>query len=990
MAGIIDPYIDPNGYVYLSGVRWASDANGTVGYFKFRYNSGQISIYIDPEWSNAFSYDGSSCSSVPFSTETLLFGQPEPNDYNEGYLFLQNESLDGNAMAMSSEPNDMNEPAEQLINRSFGISAKKLSRSNIETLYPKVKDSNSIFHLNASEEKILFSKNELTMSIKQENLVYPLSDQTTEMISIPSTITGEFVLEPGNIYHATTDVTVQSGGALRHMPGAIVKWAANTGLYVLSGGNYIARGTPTAMCINTADTYQPSAGYWAGIQIQGGSAYVSQSEITYTYISYADIGIFLTDITLNRACENNFVEYCNQGILTYGIRHTRISNNILYWNWVGIEAHHESIAGGESAESVIEISNNTCYENDYGIDVHGSSASFVGVTMIQTNISAASTYYNYFLESGTQGANFNLMISDNGRWLKYSGSQNTDFPAYLEDNPVEVFSNPFVQGSGYFDLVRLNQSCNFINAASVFASEFSQVGFTTNIDNTPDSNMLDLGFHYSNWDYSSNVLEFDFNDDSVVDMKDLKEIVNNWLQPYNFQTFASFAKEWKKTGNNYPFVSVSFSDGQYGGNTVTVSGYDNSDIYRMFLFIDGYYVNEIFGESGQSSSTTEIFAPWLEAGYHEAKIIAFTSQGEVLCYPVQELTIDEGIANCTVPSFFKQGNPVPFSVSSPLSDVRVTAICNGEEVWNSTYSAGEYISGEVPYTITQDYDLECLQFTPTGSGGMMMASSSGSVTAPMSAEDEYDGYTALIICPDILIYNADCLHGLIKENLERNGYKVKVMSYFAYHWRIKGYARNEYIQVLCFIGHGGYDIGVIKELGDSYLRSTVEFGLTGGYVISDKVSNYPPGSAPSWLKPLPAAVEKTIKTWKEMDFLDLRLVTFDACWNGHLRINSSGQLVENTNNDWRGDMTEAFNLYYDDSFFFSWFDKWNSGCTSEFSKFSRNIWRKMGEGYSLQYGLNYAIVQAHSEYFDGKTRDPRYEYRLFGQGYPDWFYLDEY
>jgi hypothetical protein len=183
---------------------------------------------------------------------------------------------------------------------------------------------------------------------------------------------------------------------------------------------------------------------------------------------------------------------------------------------------------------------------------------------------------------------------------------------------------------------------------------------------------------------------------------------------------------------------------------------------------------------------------------------------------------------------------------------------------------------------------------------------------------------------------------------------------------------------------------VIKELGDSYLRSTVEFGLTGGYVISDKVSNYPPGSAPSWLKPLPAAVEKTIKTWKEMDFLDLRLVTFDACWNGHLRINSSGQLVENTNNDWRGDMTEAFNLYYDDSFFFSWFDKWNSGCTSEFSKFSRNIWRKMGEGYSLQYGLNYAIVQAHSEYFDGKTRDPRYEYRLFGQGYPDWFYLDEY
>ncbi len=89
-----DPYIDPNGYVYIGGVRWASDANGTVGYFKFRYSSGQISIYIDPEWSDAFSYDGSSCFSVPFSTETLLFGQPESNDSNElDNLFSQNEMM---------------------------------------------------------------------------------------------------------------------------------------------------------------------------------------------------------------------------------------------------------------------------------------------------------------------------------------------------------------------------------------------------------------------------------------------------------------------------------------------------------------------------------------------------------------------------------------------------------------------------------------------------------------------------------------------------------------------------------------------------------------------------------------------------------------------------------------------------------------------------------------------------------------------------------
>jgi parallel beta-helix repeat protein len=74
-----DPYIDPNGYVFISGVRWESDANGTVSYIKFRYHSGQVSVYIDQEYSIAFSWDGQSCPIVPLSQEVLLIGR-DPND----------------------------------------------------------------------------------------------------------------------------------------------------------------------------------------------------------------------------------------------------------------------------------------------------------------------------------------------------------------------------------------------------------------------------------------------------------------------------------------------------------------------------------------------------------------------------------------------------------------------------------------------------------------------------------------------------------------------------------------------------------------------------------------------------------------------------------------------------------------------------------------------------------------------------------------------
>jgi hypothetical protein len=74
-----DPYIDPNGWAYLSGVKWAADVNGTVGYVKFRYHSGQVSVYIDQENSLAFEWNGDSCPIVPLSQEVLYISR-DPNE----------------------------------------------------------------------------------------------------------------------------------------------------------------------------------------------------------------------------------------------------------------------------------------------------------------------------------------------------------------------------------------------------------------------------------------------------------------------------------------------------------------------------------------------------------------------------------------------------------------------------------------------------------------------------------------------------------------------------------------------------------------------------------------------------------------------------------------------------------------------------------------------------------------------------------------------
>jgi hypothetical protein len=75
-----EPYIDSN-WVEFGNVRWDADANGTVGYVKFRYHSGQVNVYIDPEWSEAFYFDWDSrwSAAVPFSQETILICR-DPNE----------------------------------------------------------------------------------------------------------------------------------------------------------------------------------------------------------------------------------------------------------------------------------------------------------------------------------------------------------------------------------------------------------------------------------------------------------------------------------------------------------------------------------------------------------------------------------------------------------------------------------------------------------------------------------------------------------------------------------------------------------------------------------------------------------------------------------------------------------------------------------------------------------------------------------------------
>jgi len=67
-----DYYIDPEGWFMINDVSWEGTVSGTIGYFKFQYYSGQVTVSID-EISEAFDPN---CQPVLFCGQPLIFGDP--------------------------------------------------------------------------------------------------------------------------------------------------------------------------------------------------------------------------------------------------------------------------------------------------------------------------------------------------------------------------------------------------------------------------------------------------------------------------------------------------------------------------------------------------------------------------------------------------------------------------------------------------------------------------------------------------------------------------------------------------------------------------------------------------------------------------------------------------------------------------------------------------------------------------------------------------
>ena len=490
--------------------------------------------------------------------------------------------------------------------KCFAISTTKVQKFEVEMKHEdsKVPLSSKVcpaLNLSKSDHALSWSNSktesfclETSAQVKALNCAKTL-DSTTD---VGGTITSEVKLISGNTYHAGSDINILSGGTLIIEPNAVLRMAWGTRIYV-HGGTLVSRGSPANYaCIIPEEYPQYYWEYtWQGLLIDDANS--CNSEVSFTYISCAYNGIEELNVECTKEYSNNFIESCAYGITSYGPNHTKIRNNIFYWCGYqdeegylyggGIDSYHASHEEVEDDNSVIDISENLCIGNVVGIMTHGftKNTEIAGLTFVKNNSSCGSVYWNYAYTDGSQI----LECLCNGGWVdpywfnQYEiNSENVYGPVgFVDYGAVLATDNPYVEGPGYFDVGFLSPSSLFVNAGAESIADTQYAGTTTRLDGLPDSNFIDIGYHYSNWGFSNanasnlsadlnndlvvdvrdltifaeswlfdanqacDVWFVDLNNDGEIDFKDIQIFAEDWLDPYDFQDFAKIASQWQKT-----------------------------------------------------------------------------------------------------------------------------------------------------------------------------------------------------------------------------------------------------------------------------------------------------------------------------------------------------------------------------------------------------------------------------------------------------------
>jgi hypothetical protein len=300
-----------------------------------------------------------------------------------------------------------------------------------------------------------------------------------------------------------------------------------------------------------------------------------------------------------------------------------------------------------------------------------------------------------FGEGGEPGTNGVVYIDDIVR-LKGRMEDDIEIVDPYAGEPVFLTEDPFVNHYYGYPLF-LDPNCPLIEAGYGFIDEYPDlIGKTTNEYGFPDTNRINIGFHYFDWHFvnagDGNSLSADLNQDMIVNFGDFAVLAEGWRDTYDINDLNTMADEWLEM---FSFGVTLNQDPNLVSDVLGVTVDGVSDDVTCYLLMDGRYFGRFFGD-GISIPTYEY-----SNGQHEIKVVGANHESWIFAAPTISINIDNNLQCLTGSETYEYNQAYRFSgfyegstISFEIKD------WNDTVVW--TNSASGNFNLEVPAGVLQE------------------------------------------------------------------------------------------------------------------------------------------------------------------------------------------------------------------------------------------------------------------------------------------------
>jgi len=242
------------------------------------------------------------------------------------------------------------------------------------------------------------------------------------------------------------------------------------------------------------------------------------------YLSGFYYGIAV-DQQLDQPISNIFAFGCYNGILSFGSNRILNSSVSYYGMWSPewpYDGYAYEFASQSADESIIfegadfEIYNCLADDGDDAFTVYGLYEPYEAPNFYSRDCAATNNYTGFNCVNGLLG----ISVICPGLYNNYQDKNFSELPF---TDPVYEVNDPFVTSPNDYRIF-LNSNSQFVNHGSGLTPF---LGWTTNINGTPDDGIGDIWPHYQT--KKVELLSADLNSDHVVDVNDLAGFTDRWL-----------------------------------------------------------------------------------------------------------------------------------------------------------------------------------------------------------------------------------------------------------------------------------------------------------------------------------------------------------------------------------------------------------------------------------------------------------------------------